>query len=544
MLKVILVAILFILIESDGRKLISGLIPDAGTIHAHGSDAVQIPLCLIYDDIKNTYEDIQPGSIIPYKVKVDLIVDVPVFGRITILSRKTGKSQFLTVSKIDKKVPHNRIPFRIQHAYSVPNIIPPSWPDTPHDQLCRQKPNQAEVESRNAGEQVISTMASGSAVVALERKRKIVTALCKSRSLDPAKFLDNVDNDLKSLSINIATAALENNVEFNKWVTFAEKFLLDPEACSKSLTQLNEYLTEKAVLVGGGFTPSEADIIVFSTVHPSVISLSVSEKNKLPHLMRWMDYIQSKHEFKELFDWIVVEKAPFDPPLPKSSTKVESEAGSKKSESSTKKPEPNAKASSSKAESEKKTDVPKKQPTEEKKKVPEKAAADEKDKELSVSLLKIQVGLIRKASKHPSADSLLVEEIDVGESKCRQVVSGLAKFCTPEELTNRLVALITNVKPGKLRDVVSEGLVLCASNADHTAVEPLIVPQGAKIGECVTFSGHEGKPEEVLNPKKKQLDKITPNLFTDEKGVATFKGVPFMTSGGPCTSSLPKAIIK
>ena len=59
--------------------------------------------------------------------------------------------------------------------------------------------------------------------------------------------------------------------QFNKWVTFAENFLLDPEACSKSLTQLNEYLTEKAVLVGGGFTPSEADIIVFSTVHPSVV---------------------------------------------------------------------------------------------------------------------------------------------------------------------------------------------------------------------------------------------------------------------------------
>ncbi|KAL4565071.1 hypothetical protein LXL04_029153 [Taraxacum kok-saghyz] len=92
------------LIESDGRKLISGLIPDAGTIHAHGSKTVQIPLCLIYDDIKNTYEDIQPGSIIPYKVKVDLIVDVPVFGRITIPLEKNGEIPIL-VSKIDKIVP-------------------------------------------------------------------------------------------------------------------------------------------------------------------------------------------------------------------------------------------------------------------------------------------------------------------------------------------------------------------------------------------------------------------------------------------------------
>ncbi|CAN1248100.1 Desiccation protectant protein Lea14 homolog [Linum perenne] len=79
------------LIDSDGRKLVSGLIPDAGTIHAHGEETVKIPLTLIYDDIKSTYADIQPGSIIPYRIKVDLIVDVPVFGRLTLPLQKTGE---------------------------------------------------------------------------------------------------------------------------------------------------------------------------------------------------------------------------------------------------------------------------------------------------------------------------------------------------------------------------------------------------------------------------------------------------------------------
>ncbi|XP_043706412.1 uncharacterized protein LOC122656047 isoform X2 [Telopea speciosissima] len=79
------------LVESDGRKLVSGLIPDAGTIHAHGSETVKIPLTLIYADIKNTYDDIKPGSIIPYRIKVDLIVDVPVFGRLTLPLEKTGE---------------------------------------------------------------------------------------------------------------------------------------------------------------------------------------------------------------------------------------------------------------------------------------------------------------------------------------------------------------------------------------------------------------------------------------------------------------------
>ncbi|XP_068662584.1 uncharacterized protein [Aristolochia californica] len=79
------------LIESEGRKLVSGLIPDAGTIQAHGSETVNLPLTIIYDDIKNTYDDIKPGSIIPYLIKVDLIVDVPVIGRITIPFEKTGE---------------------------------------------------------------------------------------------------------------------------------------------------------------------------------------------------------------------------------------------------------------------------------------------------------------------------------------------------------------------------------------------------------------------------------------------------------------------
>jgi len=44
------------------------------------------------------------------------------------------------------------------------------------------------------------------------------------------------------------------------------------------------------------------------------------------------------------------------------------------------------------------------------------------------------VGLIRKAEKHPDADSLYVEEIDVGEGAPRTVVSGLVKFIPLEEM--------------------------------------------------------------------------------------------------------------
>jgi LEA14-like dessication related protein len=79
------------LIDSDGRKLVAGLIPDAGTIHAHGEETVKIPISISFDDIKDTYGDIKPGSIIPYLVRVVLLVDVPVFGRIKIPLQKDGK---------------------------------------------------------------------------------------------------------------------------------------------------------------------------------------------------------------------------------------------------------------------------------------------------------------------------------------------------------------------------------------------------------------------------------------------------------------------
>ncbi|GLT58810.1 hypothetical protein SLA2020_316730 [Shorea laevis] len=379
----------------------------------------------------------------------------------------------------------------------------------------------------------------------LNREQKIVSALCKHLSLDPKIFLGDVVNDIKSLYSNIlksSGAPLDDNDEVLKWITFAEGFPLDSKSCFGVLNGLNDDLAQKSVLLGNGLKPSAADIIVFSVLHPFLIGLPNEDKEKLPHVMRWMDYIQSKEDFGELFEKILLKKAKFEPQLEgaKNTAKVVDSDVKKTTQNTKNADKLEANLNTKKSDTEKKVN---KEATQEKKKASETEVV-EKDKEVSVSLLNIQVGLIRKAQKHPSADSLLVEEIDIGDAKLRQVVSGLAKYCSPDELTNRRVVLITNVKPGKLRDVISEGLVLCASNEDHTLVEPLLPPEGAKLGERVSFAGIDGKPEDVLNPKKKQLEKITPHLLTDDKGVATFKGIPFMTSGGPCTSSIPKASIK
>ncbi|GAA0148765.1 translational protein [Lithospermum erythrorhizon] len=378
-------------------------------------------------------------------------------------------------------------------------------------------------------------------------KQAVILALCKHLSIDQKGFLSDSDSDLKTTCITIFKStpngdAMINNNEFVKWIEFSEKFLADG-ASEKYLSDLNQDLVSKAVLQGNGLKPSAADIVVFSAIHASVIGLSDSDRDKFPHLVRWMDYIQNKENIGQLFDKILVPEVHFDPPAIKTIKKTEADSSTKKTL-----PKDNGSGSTKEADTkaqppaEKKASAGKKTTTDVKK-VPEKGS-DDKDKDLSVSLLKIQIGVIRKAWKHPSADSLLVEEIDVGEATPRQVVSGLANYCTPEQLTDRRVVLVTNVKPGKLRDVMSQGLVLCASDKEKKQVEPLIAPNEARVGECVVFTGHEGKPEEVLNPKKKQLEKISEHLSTDDQGVATYRGIPFMTSAGPCTSSIPNGSIK
>ncbi|XP_074274453.1 uncharacterized protein LOC141598637 isoform X2 [Silene latifolia] len=391
-------------------------------------------------------------------------------------------------------------------------------------------------------------------------KQTILTALSKRLSFDPKNLSGDIEkSDLKSLCTNILKSSSNNNSsilsndEAMKWIAFADSFPLDSEASAGAINSLNDELVQRSVLVGNGFKLSEIDLIVYLAIHPCMIAMSKSAREKFLNVLRWMDYVQSKEDLKDIAERIPVEKARFIPQVSKS-VAVEANLNVKGTVKDAK-ADTNAKDDSAKGSKASGTEAAKsiqnntavkaknnKEAAGVEQKKPETEAAAKDD--VPVSLLNIQVGLIRKAWKHPSADSLLVEEIDVGESKVRQVVSGLAKYCSPDDLANRRVALITNVKPGKLRDVVSEGLVLCASSEDHSVVEPLLPPEAAQVGERVCFSGHEGKPEDVLNPKKKQLEKITPHLFTDENGVATYKGIPFMTSGGPCTSSIRKGSIK
>ncbi|XP_033742628.1 aminoacyl tRNA synthase complex-interacting multifunctional protein 1-like [Pecten maximus] len=148
---------------------------------------------------------------------------------------------------------------------------------------------------------------------------------------------------------------------------------------------------------------------------------------------------------------------------------------------------------------------------------------------LDISRLDLRVGKIVEVEKHPDADSLYIEKVDVGEDQPRTVVSGLVKFVTLEEMQGRVAVFMLNLKPAKMRGVLSQAMIMCASTPEK--VEILNVPQGAQIGDKIVAEGYSGEPDAMLNPKKKVWEALKPDLRTNKDGVATWKGAPLKIEG-------------
>ncbi|KAH3717579.1 aminoacyl tRNA synthase complex-interacting multifunctional protein 1-like [Dreissena polymorpha] len=154
------------------------------------------------------------------------------------------------------------------------------------------------------------------------------------------------------------------------------------------------------------------------------------------------------------------------------------------------------------------------------------------DRPIDISRLDLRVGKIVDVKKHPDADSLYVEEVDLGEGQTRTIVSGLVKHVTLEEMQGRLAVFMCNLKAAKMRGVMSNGMIMCASSPEK--VEILVPPPGAQIGDRVNTKEYPGEPDALLNPKKKIWETIKPDLKTDANKVAAYKGAQLRIEGkGP-----------
>ncbi len=133
-----------------------------------------------------------------------------------------------------------------------------------------------------------------------------------------------------------------------------------------------------------------------------------------------------------------------------------------------------------------------------------------------------------------------MEQIDLGEAEGpRTIVSGLVKYVPMEQLQvcfwgahhtsalyitlhprlhypisshptvdsvqDQQVIVLANLKPRNMRGIKSNGMLLCASNAEHTEVEPLLPPAGAAIGERVYFGEEGASQPEAANPNQVQV---------------------------------------
>ncbi|KAK9831945.1 hypothetical protein WJX81_001829 [Elliptochloris bilobata] len=158
-----------------------------------------------------------------------------------------------------------------------------------------------------------------------------------------------------------------------------------------------------------------------------------------------------------------------------------------------------------------------------------------------VAKLDIRIGKIVQIETHPDADSLFVEQVDVGEEAPRTVVSGLVKYVPIEAMQDRSVVVLCNLKPRNMRGVKSNGMLLCASDAAHENVEPLVPPEGAPVGERVHFGEAGVSQPEPATPNQVQKKKIWEAVQTDLKTgtdrVAAWQGAPMLTSAGPVTAA-------
>ena len=239
--------------------------------------------------------------------------------------------------------------------------------------------------------------------------------------------------------------------------------------------------------------------------------LDRDDRNRVPSVTRWYDYLQFLCSGSDCFTKIEINTNYVEPKPIQKKLEEKKAPREKKTNEQTKQNTPNNNNNSQ----------------------------ETKQKKDLFSKLDIRIGKIMEIDVHPSpeVDTLYVSKIDLGEKTPRTVVSGLRNFFKKEELLGSKVVVLCNLKPRPMRGITSEGMVLCASNGDHTQVELLKVNEETPIGDHVSCEGYEYKPEKVLVPKKKIWEDVMPDLKTNQNLQATYQGLILTTSKGDIKSN-------
>ena len=94
------------------------------------------------------------------------------------------------------------------------------------------------------------------------------------------------------------------------------------------------------------------------------------------------------------------------------------------------------------------------------------------------------MGEILKCEEVPKSKKLLCSQVKIG-SEVKQIVSGIKLQYSAEEMVGKKVVVVTNLKPAKLAGILSEGMLLCAEDAEGNLsllTPEKDMPNGAEIG--------------------------------------------------------------
>ncbi|CAB90791.1 cofactor for cytoplasmic methionyl-and glutamyl-tRNA synthetases Asc1 [Schizosaccharomyces pombe] len=324
---------------------------------------------------------------------------------------------------------------------------------------------------------------------------------------------------------------LLGNTDFEKaqileWTTKA----FSPIETQSIVEQLDEFL-KSSTFIAQDSGISVADLAVYARIHSYICGLSAKEGYKLNNVCRWFDFIQHQESVMEAANSMSMKLANIDLNAPKiqrpsviKKDKKEKKEGKPSQEASVKSVEkaPKGLEGAKKEKQNKKEKKDKKDKKDKKEKAPKeppKAATP------VPSMIDFRIGFIEKAVKHPNADSLYVSTIHCGDAEGpRTVCSGLVKYIPLEQMQQRKVIVVANLKPVNMRSVKSQAMVFCASSPDKSVVEFVLPPENAEIGDRLTFEGFDTEePEAQLNPKRKIWEAIQPGFTSGEDLICGYK---------------------
>lgn len=100
--------------------------------------------------------------------------------------------------------------------------------------------------------------------------------------------------------------------------------------------------------------------------------------------------------------------------------------------------------------------------------------------------IEMKVGKILKIERIPKTDKLYKLQVEIGEEKPRQIITGLVPYYSEEELLNRKIIVVSNLEPAKFKGEFSEAMLLCATDKENDKCVLLSVEKDIEAGTIIT----------------------------------------------------------